>query len=560
MKFRKIYNSITEILSEKEHKKLLRFGLQNILFSILDLISIAYLIPAILLLLDKNQVQFYFKKLGLNAAYLSTNNLIVAVVFLLLFFLIKNMLQTRFNKKLYSFLYYLSHQLSMRLLDNYLNEDYLTFQEQNKGKIIQNVIQVSNDFSTSFLGSVLFLIGEGFTFTVILIVLLLINFKFTLIALGCVVVFALIVFFIKKKEIAIINNIYYTSHSKSNTELINILDGYIEIKNSGNQEEFLNKFKIHNQELNRATSQLAVSTVNYSKYLELFIIIGIAFLLLYNLLVVNEFNSLVLLSVLGALFIKIVPSLSKIMSSVTMIKSHYHTIDSLLGIKTKRTKPIVYNEFTTALEYKEIAFEYIQNLPVINNLSLKIERGKIIGIKGVTGSGKTTLLHIISGLLAPKKGTILFDGKQITGSYFFSFISYVSQQPFLFHGSLLENVTMRQNENIDYEYINYLIENLELKAVIDKLPNRLETVITHNTSKLSGGQKQRLALLRALYNKPKLLILDESTNQQNQVLEEKIYSFLQKIVSEQNMAIVTVSHNADIYPFCDMIYDIETVE
>lgn len=117
------------------------------------------------------------------------------------------MLQTRFNKKLYSFLYDLSHQLSMRLLDNYLNEDYLTFQEQNKGKIIQNVIQVSNDFSTSLLGPILFLIGEGFTFTVILILLFLINFKITLFALGCVIVFALIVFFYQEK-----GNCYYQQH------------------------------------------------------------------------------------------------------------------------------------------------------------------------------------------------------------------------------------------------------------------------------------------------------------------------------------------------------------
>lgn len=86
MNFRKLYNSITEILPKKELKKLLRFGLQNILFSILDLVSIAYLIPAILLLLDKNQVQFYFKKFDLDVSYLSTANLIVAVIVLLLFF------------------------------------------------------------------------------------------------------------------------------------------------------------------------------------------------------------------------------------------------------------------------------------------------------------------------------------------------------------------------------------------------------------------------------------------------------------------------------------------
>lgn len=554
MNIKKTYQAILAVIPQNDQRKLFQFFFKSILFGILDLVSIAYLIPSVLILLDKKKLLFYFENHHISAAFLNSTALIIGVLVLVLLFVIKNLLQTKFNVKLYHFLYNMSHELSMNILEKYLKCDYSTFQQQNKGTLIQNVTRVTNDFSTSLLASLLYLIVESFTFFVILIALLVFYFKLTIVAMIGIGAFAFFIYQIKKHEMKLINETYKAAYSKSSAELLNILEGYIEIKSTGNHKEFLDKFKIHNRSLNQVTSLLTSSSSNYSKFLELFLIIGIAGLIFYNLFFLHTTENFVLVSVLAALSIKIVPSLSKILNSITMVNSHLYTIDILNDVSKIDSKSAACVDFNSQLEFKNIDFEYNHDTPIFENLNFTIERGKMIGIKGITGAGKTTFLHIVAGLLAPKSGSISLDGKVVERNHFFPFISYVAQQPFLFNGSLLENITMRKRETPDLDYMHCLIENLELKTLVNQLPNGLETIITHNSSKLSGGQKQRLAILRALYNKPKLLILDEATNHQNEALEIKIYAFIKKIVETQNISVIIVSHNTDIYTVCDSVY------
>ena len=241
-----------------------------------------------------------------------------------------------------------------------------------------------------------------------------------------------------------------------------------------------------------------------------------------------------------------------------MVNSHFYSIEVLKKAQKSNTTTCVYPTFESSIAFRNIAFEYNTKNPVFEAINFTIKRGEIIGIKGITGAGKTTFLHLVAGLLAPNRGTIQVDGQQVKSQPFFSFISYVAQQPFLFHGTLLENITMRQDTTkIDFKYIDYLIDNLDLRELIENQSHGLETKIQHNTSKLSGGQKQRLALLRALYQKPQLLILDEATNQQNEKLEIKLYHFIQEIVASTNMAVLIVSHNPNINLICKSTYVLE---
>lgn len=530
---------------------------KSIFFSLLDLISVAYLIPVLLLVLDKTKLNDFLLKHHVAVGFLNSRTIGFGVLFLVVFYVLKNVLQTKFNSQLYNFLYGLSHDISSGILEKYLKGDYLSFQQQNKGNLIQNATTLARDFATCLLPSLLLLTAESFTFLVIIVALLLFYFKLTLLALLATGIFTLIIYRIKKGEMHLINTTYKETASKANAELLNILEGYLEIKSSGNHDEFLNEFKIHNQKLNKVSSLLNASSANYAKYLEVFLIIGIAMLAAYAFFFSSGNETLFLFAVLGALSIKIVPAMSKILHAITMINSYFYSI-AILKNGQSSTKKSSYSDFTNSIEFKEIDFGYNENI-LFDKLNLTIKKGEVIGIKGITGSGKTTFLHMVAGLLSPNKGTIVLDGKTVEENHFFSFVSYAPQQPFLFNGTLLENICMRENpERIDLNYVEYLMENLNLKSLIAQLPNGLQTIITHNTSKLSGGQKQRLALARALYHKPQLLILDESTNQQNEALEISIYTFIRKMVVSNKMAVITVSHHSEMDTFCDQVYLLDT--
>lgn len=557
MNIRTTLYDIYTVIPQVKRRSFRKFLYGSFVFSFLDLISIAYLIPAILLLLDRQKLSAYLKALQLSIDISSPDTILIGVLVLVLFYVVKNLLQAQYNIRLYRFLYGLSHELSMDILEHYLNGDYLSFQERQKGILIQNTTTATRDFSASLLASLLLLVSESITFISILILLLICYFKLTLLVLIAIGLFAFIIFKIKKGEMHLINTTYKEASSKANAELLNILDGYLEIKGAAKQELFLSKFRKHSKALNQVTSALTSSSANYSKYLELFLIIGIAGLIFYTFLKGDHGENFLLISILGALSIKMIPSLSKILNAITMVNAHLYSVSVLKNVQKTNKFPTVYPLFENQLDFRDIAFEYNSKTPIFENLNFTLERGKMIGLKGVTGAGKTTFLHLITGIIRPKKGSISLDGKAIEKHYFFPFVSYVTQHPFLFDGTLLQNITMQESENLDRNYIDYLIENLELTTLIDKLPNGLETAITHNSSKLSGGQKQRLALLRALYNKPKLLILDEATNQQNEELEVKIYALIKKIVQEQNISVITVSHNTAVYAFCDATYTLE---
>jgi ABC-type bacteriocin/lantibiotic exporter with double-glycine peptidase domain len=254
--------------------------------------------------------------------------------------------------------------------------------------------------------------------------------------------------------------------------------------------------------------------------------------------------------------LRLIPSISRILNALTQLKSYRYSVETLSKNKKTDAKKSSTGFFEISIKLENIYFSYDNNA-ILNAVNLTIPKGAFLGIKGDSGVGKTTLLYLILGIIKPNKGEIFIDDFKIDTVNFLSFANYVPQQPFLFNGTIIDNVVMGQNPSvIDYDYIYYLCEKLELDAVIKKLPNQYQTEITHESLRFSGGQKQRLALVRALYTKPSLLILDETTNQQDRLLENKIFIFLKELNAIQKTTIVCVSHNPDIDVFFDSLYQI----
>ncbi|WP_298221334.1 ABC transporter ATP-binding protein [Flavobacterium sp.] len=547
-------SKISAIIPREKHSRLLWFLLKNILFGILDLISIAYLIPIVMLLFDARTFESIATQFPFFKVLLSEIPLKVFALFFILFYFIKIIIQTKFNTALYVFLYELSTDLSIENTNSFINESFIQHQNINKGSVLQNVTNVPEDFSIRYLLSILNLITESIVLSILVSALLFLYFKITLMAILVLSFFALFIYFTKQKQMTIINSIYLKTQTKSNAALLNLLDGYLEIKNSGHYAFFLEKFRKEKALLNDVTGKLVSYNANYAKYLEIVLIVSVVGFVIFNF---EDKNTVIIISVLGASSLRLIPSISRILNALTLMKSYRYAVDILSKNSNKTAIKAQHNTFESSIKLENIYFSYDENR-ILNDINLTIEKGSFIGVKGDSGVGKTTLLYLILGIIQPEKGSFYFDDLKMENTDFLSFASYVPQQPFLFNGTIIDNIVMGQNPAaIDYDYIAYLCQKLELDNVIKKMTNQYQTEITHESLRFSGGQKQRLALVRALYTRPSLLILDETTNQQDKELENKIFTFLKELNANQKLTIICVSHNPAIDAFFDSIYEIK---
>jgi ABC-type multidrug transport system fused ATPase/permease subunit len=188
-----------------------------------------------------------------------------------------------------------------------------------------------------------------------------------------------------------------------------------------------------------------------------------------------------------------------------------------------------------------VSFTYPgQETPVLNGISLKVRPRKSVALVGETGCGKSTLIHLILGFYPCEAGSIRFDGLDSTSLNTKALrrrIGYVSQSPYLFEGSIRENIALSHPEASLAE----IIEAARVACIHDDIMAMdlgYDTRLIANGDSVSGGQRQRIALARALLGKPKLLILDEATSAMDTVTEARLTRNLDQL----NCTRVVVAH------------------
>lgn len=196
-----------------------------------------------------------------------------------------------------------------------------------------------------------------------------------------------------------------------------------------------------------------------------------------------------------------------------------------------------------SIELEDVHFHYGTDSFEIQTGNISFEAGEHIAIVGKSGSGKTTLLHLIAGLLKPTSGEVLVNRKVLSESQqsaWFRQVSYITQHPYIFAGTIAENISIGAGRQVSTAEIEQAAEEAGLTVLIDQLQQGLETVIGDGGRGLSGGEKQRLALARAFLKRPTIILFDEPTVgldlHTEQVLQRSIALLSQKAT------MITVAH------------------
>jgi ATP-binding cassette subfamily B protein len=201
------------------------------------------------------------------------------------------------------------------------------------------------------------------------------------------------------------------------------------------------------------------------------------------------------------------------------------------------------NDMVGDIQFKNIHFRYGTRVIVFKGLNLLLPKGQITAVIGESGSGKTTLLSLMQNLYPLESGNIFigdYDIKYLSNESLRKIVSVVPQDVHLFAGNVIENIAIGDYEP-DIRKIMAICNQLGIVDFIENLPEGFNTTLGENGNNLSGGQRQRLAIARALYRDPEILILDEATSS----LDSESESYVQKTISllrDHKKTIVVIAH------------------
>ncbi len=560
-------NKINTILERKENNIFKIYTFAFIIISFLETMSVG-LIPAFFtVILDTNLLleQFKFNKqlYEFSKSLFEGGNIILFFTFVLLFFFL--------IKFIYSIIFYyfeakyfnnIKIRLSSAMTSLYLKKNYLFHTSNNPLVLGRNVTSEVN-VTIAYLKSFVILIKEIIQVFLIFLLLFFANYKITLLVILISTLLSYIYLKIFSSKLTKKSKISFFERGEKSKIINQILDSIIEVKLYDKSKYFLDKFTKSISREFQANLLFDIINKLPKIFIELFIVFLVCGSIFYALILNLEFIALIpIIALYFFAALRIYPSINAILlNRITLIQGQV-SLDQIYNEILKSNNDIDDYEngnqlaiFKDTFELKNISFKYKNRNTELKNINLKINKNETIGIVGKTGSGKSTLIKIIMGLIEPDSGIISIDNinlKSIKKSWQ-SKIGYVPQNFTILDDTIYKNILF--GENYDDKKFTKVIKEASLENLIDILPEKINTPVGPNAKQISGGQAQRLAIARALYQNPNLLIFDEATNSLDEKTEEEIMNNIYNL--KRNKTIIIISHKESLLKNCDKIFKIE---
>ena len=274
-----------------------------------------------------------------------------------------------------------------------------------------------------------------------------------------------------------------------------------------------------------------------------------------------------MIAILGVVAIRLMPSISKIVSSFNSMHFAFNSLDTVFAIvggvtgnlHKGATIPVTAPcHDASPIRLDKVSFRYESGeKDILKDFSLTIPPHAITAFVGETGTGKSTLIDIVMGLLLPKMGNVYYGKFMINAEnvdIYRTKIGYVPQTITLIDETITANIAFGLPlSSVDDEKLRHAVDLAQLTEFIDELPDCLQTVVGERGVRISGGQRQRIGIARALYRDPEILVFDEATSALDIHTEEKVYQAIKGL----NKTVIKVTHRPTTIAFADMIYVLE---
>lgn len=564
---KKLFN----LVEKHERKRLYFFFIALIIFSLLESISIALIIPYIDIVTSYNDgIQNEFLKKLIDFFSIPDKGiefLYIATFFLGVIFLLKVISQIIVERLTATIPYDIFLVNSKKLFFKYSVLDWPSFTKRNSNGLIKNLSRTNESASYIFVAFMHFLTALMVTI-VLVFVMFFYNFFSTLFLLAFFGLVAFILFFSLKN----IQNQAGIIKEKSTEDMYRTASEAMlsmrEIRAGGKFQFFFNRFISSVQSYSSALKD----TTFYPPLPGIFIeFLSVILLLSFVAIVVtndsNATNIIQWLIFYAAAGRRLLPAISHIVTYRMILKNLEPSVDVMIEetrsnwyslsqinqkIETNRKNPKSITHFNN-IELKNITFGYQFEGKNLDDISFNITKGVNLGIVGTSGSGKSTLVDLLIGLIEADEGHCYIDGKKLTSSKDLKNIfGYVPQMLTVLDDSIKRNITLTSDDHdIDIKRLNSVIELSQLSEFINELDEGIDTYIGERGVMLSGGQRQRIIIARALYADHEFIIFDEATSSLDNITEKLIKETVRNISTKKT--IITVAHKLDLVKDYDHI-------
>ncbi|MDR1369132.1 MAG: peptidase domain-containing ABC transporter [Dysgonamonadaceae bacterium] len=349
------------------------------------------------------------------------------------------------------------------------------------------------------------------------------------------------------------------------SQLVESLNGISTIKQFGVEEYANKKTEVRFGELLKNMFKSIYGSIVASGGVE-FVSIGITVTILWigSLFVVNQDMTPGTLMLFYALIGYVLGPVSSLIDSNKTIQDALIASDRLFQIMDLEREEVQSNKMTLNremigdIDFADVCFRYGSRKEVFSSLNLTIKKGKTTAIVGGSGSGKTTLAVLLQNLYPLQEGKISIGGHDIAGvsnESLRKLVGTVPQRIELFSGNIVDNIALG-DLSPDMARINALSDQLGIRDFVEALPHSFQTQVGEHGFSLSGGERQRIAIARALYKDPEVLILDEATSSLDAISEKYVRQALTNL-AKQGKTVIIIAHRLSTIKNSDVIFVLE---
>jgi ABC-type multidrug transport system fused ATPase/permease subunit len=546
---------ILQILAPAEKRQFWIQIVFNVFISIADIASLAFL----LLIID-----FYISnsidRLDFLPAWMLDPHSIFLIAVFFIFFGIKNLLGILISSAQYKFVGRVAVRISQHKLESYQKGTFDGFVNIDSSAHIRNIALSPFEFCQHILSGIQQILIQSILILFAIAAILLYNAKLFFLILLILLPPVTFLFFYIKKKLTETKKTIQASNEKSFQYLLDALKGYVEGNIFQRNNFFHGRFSKARQTFSKHLFEsLSVQTMP-NRIIETFAVLGLFVLIVIaKWSDIHDSSTIITIGAFMAAAYKIIPGIVKIINSMGQMRAYDFSIDELETFveKTKDKEQVKPSEPINAIEIRNLDFQYTDN-HVIKDLSLFIKKGDFIGITGRSGKGKTTIFNLLLGFLSPSNGEILINNSFVSPKEIKNYwpqISYVRQQSFFIHDTILRNITLEE-EGFDKERLDSALKVSGLCDFIKQSPGGFDKMITENGKNISGGQQQRIAITRALYKNAELILLDEPFNELDDVSTTLLLQHFKEIAAADKIVIM-ITHDSKCLSFCSQIVSLD---